>query len=169
MCDKFQYSSKIHNPHSLNIKNTFDLIEKLTPLLNYIFSNTERFIKEDEEYQPDCYFPNTASVEFTRGDICYDTNDYWFTNSVVLFYIFYGIGDLTRDIDIFQKIKLEIKEEIEANPYNLIFNTKHFDIKVEHRNIWPYHHGERIENGRMESSERLERIARLKDLEEEEE
>ena len=155
MCDDFKYSSKIHKPQSLNIKNTFDLIEKLTPLLNYIFSNIERFIKEDEEYQPDCYFSITASVEFTHGDICYDTNDYWFTKSVVLFYIFYGIGGLTRDIDIFQKITLKIKEEIETNPYNLIFNTKPFDIKVEHRNRWPYTNAERIEYGRMGNSARF--------------
>ena len=74
MCDKFKYSSKIHNPQSLNIKNTLDLIEKLTPLLNYIFSKIENFIKEDEEYHPSCYFAITASVKFTRGDICYDTN-----------------------------------------------------------------------------------------------
>ena len=75
----------------------------------------------------------------------------------MLFYIFYGIGGLTRDIDIFQKIKLRIKEEIEENPYNLIFNTKPFDIKVEHRNIWPYIHTERIDYGRMGNSVRLER------------
>ena len=29
--DEFYYLSKIHNPQNLNIKNTFDLIEKLTP------------------------------------------------------------------------------------------------------------------------------------------
>ena len=79
----------------------------------------------------------------------------------MLFYIFYGIGGFTRDIDIFQRIKLRIEKEIEANPYNLIFNTKSFDIKVIHRNIWPYYEGEIIENGRMENPERLERIASL--------
>ena len=66
--DEFKYSSTIHNPQSLYIKNTFDLIEKLTPLLFYISSNIEKFIKEDEEYHPDCYFSITVSVDFTNSD-----------------------------------------------------------------------------------------------------
>ena len=130
-------------------------------MLNYIFSNIEKFIKEDEEYHLDCYFTITASVNFTSGDICYDTDSNSFTKSVVLFYIWYGIGGLTRDRDIFQKIKLKIKKEIEENPYNLIFNTKPLDIKVIHRNEWPYFLGRIMENGRMENSERLQRIASL--------
>ena len=40
--DEFIYTSTIHNPQSLNIKNTFDLIEKLKPLLNYISSNIKK-------------------------------------------------------------------------------------------------------------------------------
>ena len=40
--DEFKYSSTIHNPQNLNIKNTFDLIEKLTPLLYYISSNIKK-------------------------------------------------------------------------------------------------------------------------------
>ena len=32
--DEFKYFTTIHNPQSLNIKNTFDLIEKLKPLVN---------------------------------------------------------------------------------------------------------------------------------------
>ena len=130
-------------------------------MLNYIFSNIEKFIKEDEEYHPDCYFTIYAYVKFTRGDFLYDYHDDWFTKTIVLFRVFYGIGDLTRDIDIFQKIKLEIKEEFEANPYNLIFNTKPFKLKVIHRNEWPYTLGRIIENGRLEMPERLERIRRL--------
>ena len=66
--DEFKYSNTIHNPQSLNIKNTFDLIEKLTTLLYYISSNIERFIKEDEEYHPDCYFSITVSVDFSNSD-----------------------------------------------------------------------------------------------------
>ena len=31
LADEFIYTSIIHNPQSLNIKNTFDLVEKLTP------------------------------------------------------------------------------------------------------------------------------------------
>ena len=41
--DEFKYKSKINNPQSLNIKNTFDLMEKLAPLINYIISNLEKF------------------------------------------------------------------------------------------------------------------------------
>ena len=41
--DEFKYKSKINNPQSLNIKNTFDLMKKLAPLINYIISNLEKF------------------------------------------------------------------------------------------------------------------------------
>ena len=33
--EAFYYKAKIYNPLSLNITNTFDLIEKLTPLFYY--------------------------------------------------------------------------------------------------------------------------------------
>ena len=54
---------------------------------------------------------------------------------VILFQLFYGIGGLTGDMDIFGKIMEDIKKRIEENPYNLIFNTKPFVIEVVHRNI----------------------------------
>ena len=46
LADEFIYTSTciIHNPQSLNIKNTFDLVEKLTPLLHYISSNIKKKI-----------------------------------------------------------------------------------------------------------------------------
>ena len=49
----------------------------------------------------------------------------------------------------------DIKKRIEENPYDLIFNTKHFIIEVEHRKIWSYTEAERIEYGRMGNSARL--------------
>ena len=49
--DEFIYSSTIYNPQSLNIKNTFDIIEKLKPLVNYISSNIESE-EESEEEEP---------------------------------------------------------------------------------------------------------------------
>ena len=99
--DKFKYSSTIHNAQSLNIKTTFDLIEKLTPLFKYI-SKIEKFIKEDEEYHPDCYFAIGTFVKITFNEV---QNNYiynqWYTNCVILFQLFYGIGGLTGDMDIF--------------------------------------------------------------------
>ena len=58
--------------------------------------------------------------------------------SLGLFKYFYGIGGLTGDMDIFQKIKSWMENEIEENPYNLLFNTNSFVVEVKHRNMWPY-------------------------------
>ena len=55
-----------------------------------------------------------------------------------LFNCVYGIGSLTGDMDIFQKIKEYIEEEIEINPYNLLFKNNSFVVEVQHRNMWPY-------------------------------
>ena len=41
-------------------------------------------------------------------------------------------------MDIFQKIKEYIKEEIEIIPYNLLFKNNSFVVVVKHRNMWPY-------------------------------
>ena len=101
--DEFYYLSEIHNPQSLNIKNTFDLIEKLTPLLYYISSNIEKFIKEDKEYNPDCYFSITASVDFTNSDYTNSRYAEFRVQNIGLFDCFYGIGGLTEDMNIFQK------------------------------------------------------------------
>ena len=170
MSDICKYSSKIYNPQSLNIKTTFDLVEKLTPLLNYMFSTLEKFKNENEDYHPECCFIISASVHFTCGDGCCDYHDYhddWFTKHVVLFFALFGIGDLTN-VDIFQKIKLRIKREIEKNPYNLIFNTKPFEIEVIHRIIYPYYEDERIEIKRTGYTERLEEYRRREEEREEE-
>ena len=60
------------------------------------------------------------------------------TQKIGLFDCFYGIGGLTGDMNIFQKIKSRIEEEIEENPYNLLFDTNSFVVKVSHKNMWPY-------------------------------
>ena len=79
--DEFKYSSTIHNTQSLNIKTTFDLIEKLTPLVKYISSNIEKFIKEDGEYYPDCYFSIGTFVKFTCNEVQNNyINNIWYTN-----------------------------------------------------------------------------------------
>ena len=49
--DEFIYTSTIHNPQSLIIKNTFDLIEKLKPFLNYISSNIKKKKNKNERRQ----------------------------------------------------------------------------------------------------------------------
>ena len=87
--DILKYSSKIYNPQSLTIKTTIDLVEKLTPFLNYIFSTLEKFKNEDEDYHQACCFAISASVYFTRGDDCYDNPSNWCTKHVVLFYAFF--------------------------------------------------------------------------------
>ena len=87
--DKFKYFSKIHNAQSINIKTTFDLIEKLTPLFTYISSNIEKFIKEDEEYMTECYFSVGAFVKFTCNEVQNNyINNEWHTNYVILFQLF---------------------------------------------------------------------------------
>ena len=94
--DEFKYSSTIHNAQSLNIKTTFDLIEKLTPLFKYISSNIEKIIKEDEVYHPNCYFSIGTFVKFTSNEVQNNyINNEWHTNYVILFQLFYGIGGLT--------------------------------------------------------------------------
>ena len=168
--DEFCYLSEIHNPQSLNIKNTFDLIEKLTPLLYYISSNIEKFIKEDQEYHPDCYFSITASVDFTNSDYINSRYDTFRVKDIGLFDCFYGIGGLTGDMNIFQKIKAYIESEIEENPYNLLFKTNSFIVKVKHRNMWPYtgYFLEMIDYRRTGNSQRLERYRREENGEDEE-
>ena len=51
LADVFTYNSIIHNPQSLNIKNTFDLVEKLTPLLYYILNQKRNFRKIGLNFQ----------------------------------------------------------------------------------------------------------------------
>ena len=59
-------------------------------------------------------------------------------NQSVFLNIFYGINGLNKNIDIFQKIKTDIKKELlEKNPYNIIFNTLPFEIIVIYQNKWP--------------------------------
>ena len=160
MYDVFEYSSTIHNPQSLNIKNTFDLIEKLTPLLYYISSNIEKFIKEDEEYRPgEWSFKITASVDFSISDSYINSRyDVFRVSKIKLFECEYENGSLTGDMNIFQKIKSWIEEQIEENPYNLLFDTNSFVFKVKHRNIWPYteHVLETIDYKRTGNFQRLE-------------
>ena len=88
-----------------------------------------------------------------------------------MFDCFYGIGGLTGDMNIFQKIKSRIEEEIEENPYNLLFNTNSFVVKVRHRNMWPYnaYFLEMIDYRRTGNSQRLERYRAIRRLEEDEE
>ena len=107
--DKFEYSSTIRNAQSLNIKTTFDLKEKLTPLFKYVSSNIEKFIKEDEEYHPDCYFSIGTFYKFTCNEVQNNyINNQWYTNCAILFQLFYGVGGLTGDMDIFGEIMKNI-------------------------------------------------------------
>ena len=128
LLDEFIYTSTIHNPQSLNIKNTFDLIEKLKPLLNYISSNIKKFMKEAEEYHPDCSFMITASVDFRNSDYINSQYDKFRTQKIGLFECDYGTDGLTEDMDIFQEIKSRMEDNIEENPYNLLFNTNSFVV-----------------------------------------
>ena len=84
--DEFKYFTTIHNPQSLNIKNNFDLIEKLKPLLYYISRNIEKFIKEDEEYYPgQCSFKIIASVDFSISDYINSRYDEFRVREIGLF------------------------------------------------------------------------------------
>ena len=75
-------------------------------------------------------------------------------------FFFFLIGDLTGDMDIFRKIKEYIEEEIEINPYNLLFKNNSFVVVVKHRNMWPYteYFLENIDYRRRGNIERLERF-----------
>ena len=105
----------------LNITNTFDLVEKLTPLLNYIISTLEKFKNEDEDYHPECCFGLSTSLYF---------NYVAAKKEILLFRDFIWSEEYYSNVDIFQKIKLIIKG-IERRSYNLVFNTKPFEIEVE--------------------------------------
>ena len=137
LADEFIYTSIIHNPQSLNIKNTFDLVEKLTPLLHYISSNIKKFIKESEEYYPGCIFSITTEVDFSESNYANSMYDKFREKYIGLFDCSCGIGGLTGDMDIFQKIKAYTEREIEINPYNLLFKNNSFVVEVKHRNMWP--------------------------------
>ena len=156
--DEFIYILAQYTTHSLNIKNTFDLIEKLKPLLNYISSNIKKFMKEDEEYDPECSFMIIASVDFRNSDYINSQYDRFRRKKIGLFECDYGIDGLTEDMDIFQEIKSRMEDFIEEDHYNLLFNTNSFVVKVKHRNMWPYNEDffETIDNKRTGSFERLE-------------
>ena len=137
--DRFKYSSTIRNPQSSNIKNTFDLIENLKLLVNYISSNIKKFIKEDEEYHLDCYFSISVIVDFSN-ETFNNRYDEFRTDRIGLFECdygpdCYGLRNLTGDMDIFQEIKTWMKDSVDVNPYNLLFNTSSFVVEVSHRNI----------------------------------
>ena len=163
--DDFIYSSTIHNPQSLKIKNTFDLIEKLKPLVNYISSNIKKFIKEDEEYHPDCTFSISVIVDFSNEPFN-NRYDEFRTDRIGLFECgygpdCYGLRNLMGDMDIFQEIKTWMEDSIYENPYNLLFrNTSSFVVEVSHRNTWLYEEYflETIDYKRTGSFRRLERF-----------
>ena len=163
--DEFNYYSTIHNPQSLNIKNTFDLIEKLKPLVNYISSNIKNFIKEDKEYHPDCSFSISVIVDFSNEPFN-NRYDEFRTDRIGLFECgygpdCYGLSNLTGDMDIFHEIKTWMEDSIAENPYNLLFRkTSSFVVEVCHRNIWPYEEYflETIDYKRTGSFLRLERF-----------
>ena len=103
----------VFNAQSLNIKTTFDLIKKITPLFKYISSNIEKIIKEDEEYHTDCYFSIGTLVKYTCNEVQNNyINNQWHTNYVILFELFYGIGGLTGDMDIFGRLWKIFKNEL---------------------------------------------------------
>ena len=80
----------ITNPQSLNIKNTINLFEKLTPLFNYISSNIDEFIRKDVLYHPYCYFSIIVKLHFDHpiwGKYV-DKNDEMFTKSISFLNIF---------------------------------------------------------------------------------
>ena len=64
-----------------------------------------------------------------------------------------------------------IEEKVEENPYNLLFNTNSFVVKVRQRNMWPYteYFLEMIDYRRMGNSQRLERYRAIRRLEDDEE
>ena len=102
------------------------MFEKLTPLFNYISSNIDEFMQKDILYHPHCYFSIIVKLHFdhpTWGEYV-DKNGEMFTKSINFLNVFYGMNGLNKNIDIFQKIKTDIKKELlEKNPYNIIFNT----------------------------------------------
>ena len=108
---------------SLNIKNTFDLVEKLTPLLYYLTSVLEKFINVCQNYHPiiPIYFNITVYPNWSG---------YSFNNSLDRIYnVFFRFDDL-ENVNIFQKIKLGILEKLESNYFNHFFNTKPIIIDV---------------------------------------
>ena len=102
----FTHESKIHNPLSLIITNTFDLLEKLTPSLYFVLSDLEKFKNtegENHPYNPDDTIEVYASVFPVTGKRFYSGN--------MLFKVKFKFGCLTN-VNIFRKTKLRIKREI---------------------------------------------------------
>ena len=88
---------------SLNITNSFDLVEKLTPSIYLVLSKLEKF-KNENNYNPD----DTLKISSYFSSCT--TEGFFFLEKVCLILIFFY--DLTN-VNIFQKIKLSIKEAIE--------------------------------------------------------
>ena len=119
-------------------------------MLNYIISTLEKFKNEDEDYHPECCFGTSTSLYFDYG---------WNKKEIVLFNSFSRSKEYYSNVDIFQEIKLII-EGIERRPYNLIFNTKPFEIEVEYKINYPRDMGDRIEFRRYNHLLGLESIFR---------
>ena len=84
--DAVKYNCKIFNPFSLNIKNSFDFVEKLTPLINYISSTFKKF-KENaiKNYVNHQKYSFTIEIAFKCGyqlfQVC-ETTSFSFESSL---------------------------------------------------------------------------------------
>ena len=113
----FLFRKILNNPLSLNIKNTFDLVEKLTPLLYYIASVLEKIQNECENYDPS----NCINFSVYVYPHCREYQDIF---SVINKYIDSFSFDDLANVNIVQKIKLRILEKLESNYFNLLINLQ---------------------------------------------
>ena len=93
----FLHESKIYNPLSLNITNTFDLVEKLTPSLYFVLSDLEKIKNIDNQNHPS-YNPDDTVVVFV---IVYPVTEEFFSG-IKLFKVKFKFSALTN-VNIFQK------------------------------------------------------------------
>ena len=116
-------SNTIYNPVKLNVANTIDLTEKLTPLYYFVVSFLKRF---KNEIQHDNIFEHYIAVS-SSDDPDGDDDD----NRVELFVITFNFDDLTNENEtMLQKIKLKIKNIIEDRFYCYAFHNQPNFIRV---------------------------------------
>ena len=130
----FNYEGEIYNPLSLNITNSFDLVEKLTPLFYFIVSYLEKFKNENNYNSGDTIKLYSYFSSHIGGDI-YRTDS--------LFDIKFMFDDLTS-VNVLQKIKLRIEKAFKKRHFNFVFNTKPIKVSVAYTILYPPDDARRI-------------------------
>ena len=117
----YKYRSKYFTPLDLNIKNSYDLLKRIVPKHYFVISQLKKYLDIDDEYRPFIYHILYNNLKRYRSDDVVKFYAYiytsskkkgcWIMNKSILS-IEFNLGDLIKDENNLQSIKLQIKERL---------------------------------------------------------